>query len=105
MTKESKLQVERKIVEVLGDLYGTYTQVQKLEEEDLQWMEDRVGFNPNKKSLENEAGGLNDDWPVGRGVFIQDQKDFVVLVNFEEHIKIIVLKEEKNDSDTLLQGF
>ena len=25
MTKEAKLQVERKVVEVLGDLYGTYT--------------------------------------------------------------------------------
>ena len=27
MTKEAKLQVERKVVEVLGDLYGTYYQV------------------------------------------------------------------------------
>lgn len=25
MTKEAKLQVERKVVEVLGDLYGSYT--------------------------------------------------------------------------------
>jgi len=25
MTKEAKLQVERRVVEVLGDLYGSYT--------------------------------------------------------------------------------
>jgi len=25
MTKEAKLQIERKVVEVLGDLYGSYT--------------------------------------------------------------------------------
>jgi hypothetical protein len=27
MTKEAKLQVERKVVEILGDLYGSYTQI------------------------------------------------------------------------------
>lgn len=61
-----------------------------------------MGINPNKKSKEHEAGGLNDDWPVGRGIFIQDQKDFVVLVNFEEHIKIVVLKDETSKGDTIL---
>lgn len=33
MTRESKLQVERKVVEVLGDLYGSYYQLTKLTEE------------------------------------------------------------------------
>lgn len=32
MTKESKLQVERKVVEVLGSLVGEYTQVHKLDD-------------------------------------------------------------------------
>lgn len=30
MTKEAKLQVERKVVEALGSLYGNYVQVPKL---------------------------------------------------------------------------
>lgn len=54
--------------------------------------------------MEHDAGGINDDFPVGRGIFIQDQKDFVVLVNFEEHIKIIVLRDDLSDKahlDTL----
>ena len=32
MTRESKLQIERKVVEVLGELYGQYTQLVRLEE-------------------------------------------------------------------------
>lgn len=67
-----------------------------------------MGLDPHHKSIEHDAGGLNDDFPVGRGIFIQDQKDFVVLVNFEEHIKIIVLRDDLSDKghlDTLQLGF
>jgi len=39
MTKESKLQVERKVVEVLGELYGQYVQVSRLEDVDKEWLE------------------------------------------------------------------
>jgi hypothetical protein len=38
MTKEAKLQVERKVVEVLGDLYGSYVQVKNLKDEDCEWI-------------------------------------------------------------------
>lgn len=33
MTKESKLQIERKAIEVLGELYGSYKQVNKIDSE------------------------------------------------------------------------
>ena len=39
----------------------------------------------------HDAAGINDDYPVGRGVFIEDTQEFVVLVNFEDHIQIIML--------------
>jgi len=32
MTREAKLQIERKVVEVLGELYGQYHQVTRMEE-------------------------------------------------------------------------
>lgn len=35
-------------------------------------------------------------------MFIQDNKNFVVLVNFEEHLRIIVLKE--NAQDNIMDG-
>jgi ATP:guanido phosphotransferase, C-terminal catalytic domain len=44
-----------------------------------------------ERDPEHDAAGINDDWPMGRGVFIHDQKQFVVLVNFEEHIEISIL--------------
>ena len=34
MTKEAKLQIERRVVEVLGELCGTYHQVSKIEEKE-----------------------------------------------------------------------
>ena len=92
MTKEAKLQVERKCIEILGDLYGSYQQVQKLKEDEIEWLKS-VGIDAHNKNEEFDAGGINDDWPVGRGIFIQDQKNFVVLVNFEQHVKIYILKD------------
>lgn len=103
MTKEAKLQVERKVVEVLGDLYGTYSQIQKLDERDLHWLLS-VGVDAKIRNPEHDAAGINDDWPVGRGVFIQDKKDFIVLVNFEEHLKIMTLKDKTSDQDNLSGG-
>lgn len=39
----------------------------------------------------HEAAGINDDYPVGRGIFVNDSKTFFVLVNFEDHLQIIVV--------------
>lgn len=39
----------------------------------------------------HDAAGINDDFPVGRGVFIDDHREFVVLINFEDHIQIVML--------------
>jgi hypothetical protein len=69
MTKEAKLQIERKVVEVLGDLYGSYTQINKLTEKDTIWLKE-IGIDILKTDSELTAAGINDDWPVGRGVFI-----------------------------------
>jgi hypothetical protein len=54
------------------------------------------------KDAEHDAAGINDDWPIGRGVFIHDQKNFVILVNFEDHLQIIILPE--NREDTIKEG-
>jgi len=49
-----------------------------------------IGVEVERTEL-HDAAGINDDYPVGRGVFIEDTKEFVVLVNFEDHIQIIML--------------
>ena len=84
MTKEGKFKVERKIVEVLGELYGKYKQRCQLEEEEINWLKEN-GIDVEKSAI-HDAAGINDDWPMGRGVFINEQKEFVILVNFEDHL-------------------
>ena len=89
MTKESKMQVERRVVEVLGELYGSYRSMLKIEDEEKNWLLS-IGIPINRTPL-HDASGINDDWPAGRGVFIDDNHEFIVLVNFEDHIRIIML--------------
>ncbi len=43
MQKEVKLQVERKVVEILGGLYGNFTRIENLEESDKEWLEQKAG--------------------------------------------------------------
>ena len=91
MTKEAKLKIERKVVEVLGDLYGSYIQINKLSDDDKEWLKSSGVVDVDVQDPDLAASGVYDDWPVGRGVFIEDDKKFVVLVNFEDHLKFISL--------------
>ena len=92
MTREAKLQIERRVVEVLGELCGQYHQVSRIEDDEKQWLKE-IGVEVERTQL-HDAAGINDDYPVGRGVFIEDAKEFVVLVNFEDHIQIVMLPSQ-----------
>lgn len=35
------------------------------------WLQNKVGLNL-ERDLIHDAAGINDDWPVGRGVFVND---------------------------------
>ena len=63
----------------------------------MNWLKDYLEFDPLKKNKDHDAAGINDDWPVGRGVFISDDRDFFVLVNFEDHLKLGVLESLFDD--------
>ena len=41
----------------------------KLDDKDKEWLTS-IGIDPLNKSEEFDAAGINDDWPVGRGIFI-----------------------------------
>lgn len=94
MTREAKLQIERKSVEVLGELYGSYKPVNKIEPEDEDWLR-KIGVNTIRDPV-HDAAGINDDYPTGRGIFIEDGKEFVVLINFEDHIEIVMTPPNKD---------
>lgn len=41
------------------------------------------------------AGGYN-DWPVGRGIFFNKDKTFLVWVNEEDHLRLISMQKGGN---------
>ena len=42
------------------------------------------------------AAGGNRDWPEGRGVYISNDRKFIVWVNEEDHMKIISMQAGAN---------
>lgn len=68
MSKESKLQIQKRIVEILGILNGKYIHLNHLEESDKNWLSS-IGISV-ERNTEHDAAGINDDWPIGRGVYI-----------------------------------
>jgi hypothetical protein len=70
MSLENKLQVERKVIEVIGELYGNYKAINMIEPADSDWLKS-IEISLERDAL-LDAGGANDDHPVGRGVFIDE---------------------------------
>ncbi|CAI2364299.1 unnamed protein product [Moneuplotes crassus] len=99
MSTQIKLQVEKKIVETLGEVYGHYHQLAKVDEETTNWL-NYVGIDISKQTSHSNAG-INEDWPNGRGVFIDDNKAFVILVNFEDHVQVFTIGEDGDFSKSL----
>lgn len=100
MSTQIKFQVEKKVVETLGEVYGQYHQLIKLSDENKKWLES-VGIDISR-SQSHDSAGINEDWPSGRGVFIDNNKDFVVLVNFEDHIQIYAISQDGEFQKNLL---
>ena len=63
----------------------------KIEDREKEWLY-TLGIDVSRSEL-HDASGINDDYPIGRGVFIEDTREFVVLVNFEDHLQVIMLPE------------
>ncbi|CAI2364223.1 unnamed protein product [Moneuplotes crassus] len=99
MSTQIKVQVEKKIVETLGEVYDHYHQLAKIDEKTSNWL-NSVGIDISKQTSHSNAG-INEDWPNGRGVFIDDNKAFVILVNFEDHVQVFAIGEDGNFSKSL----
>ncbi|CAI2363990.1 unnamed protein product [Moneuplotes crassus] len=99
MSTQIKFQVEKKIVETLGEVYGHYHQLAKVDEETSNWL-NSVGIDISNQTSHSNAG-INEDWPNGRGVFIDDNKAFVILVNFEDHVQVFAIGEDGDFSKSL----
>lgn len=95
ITKEQRLQFEKLMQTVFsklpGDLKGTYHSLATMDEKDRQKLvDDHVLFMSGDKNL--IAGGMERDWPEGRGIFHNEDKNFIVWVNEEDQLRIISMK-------------
>nr|XP_058965929.1 arginine kinase-like isoform X4 [Pocillopora verrucosa] len=95
LSKEQRLEVEKKVVGVLtsltGDLAGKYYPLSGMDEETRQQLvDDHFLFKKGDRFL--EAAGVNKEWPEGRGIFHNDSKTFLVWVNEEDQLRIISME-------------
>jgi len=97
LTKEKRLELEQRIKEALstldGDLAGTYRSlVDMTKEEKEALIEEHILYNDADDKYLRSAGGYN-DWPTGRGIYMNNDKNFIVWVNEEDHIRIISMQK------------
>jgi len=97
LTREQRVALEAKVKEAClkldGELAGTYkslTEMTKAERDAL--IEEHILYNDADDKYLRSAGGY-DDWPVGRGIFMNKDKNFIVWVNEEDHIRIISMQK------------
>jgi len=97
MTKEKRLALEALIKEGLskltGELAGTYQSLVDMSEENKkQLIEEHVLFNDADDKYLDAADGYG-DWPSGRGIYMNNDKNFIVWVSEEDHIRIISMQK------------
>jgi len=78
-----------------GDLAGTYYPLTGMAEKDRQQLvDDHFLFMSGDRNL--TVGGLERDWPEGRGIFHNKEKTFLVWVNEEDQLRIISMEQGKD---------
>jgi arginine kinase len=97
--KAQRKEVEEKIINALSklpeDLQGEYFSLEKMDEETRKKLiADHFLFKSEDRFL--EASGALRDWPTNRGIFISNDKQLLVWVNEEDHMRIISLEQGGN---------
>lgn len=96
ITKEQRLEVENLMQEAFNqlpeDLAGTYYPLLGMKEEDrLKLVDKRYLFVSGDPNL--QVGGMERDWPEGRGIFVSNDEKFMVWVNEEDQLRIISMQK------------
>jgi len=99
ITKEQRLAVEEimktAFAKLEGDLAGDYYPLLGMDEAVRQQLVDDhflfMSGDPNLK-----VGGMERDWPEGRGIFHNKDKTFLVWVNEEDQLRIISMQKGGN---------
>jgi arginine kinase len=93
--KEVEAKVKAAVESFEGDLQGTYYPLNSMSKEDQDSLiADHFLFKEGDRFL--EACGLNRDWPNGRGIFHNAEKNFLVWCNEEDQLRIISMQQGAN---------
>jgi arginine kinase len=100
LTRAQRLEMEGRIRDSLskldGDLAGTYKSLTEMSyDERNALIEEHILYNDADDKYLRSAGGYS-DWPIGRGIFMNHAKNFIVWVNEEDHIRIISMQKGAN---------
>ncbi|KAL8624982.1 hypothetical protein ACOMHN_039869 [Nucella lapillus] len=95
LTKEQRVEMEAKTVKALktleGNLKGEYHPLEGMKDDvKKQLTDDHFLFNDSDRFLK-AAGGYN-DWPTGRGIYLNKDKTFLTWVNEEDHMRFISMQ-------------
>jgi len=97
LNRNQRVELESRIREacntMTGDLAGTYQSLCDMSNDERNALiEEHILFNDADDKYLRAAQGYQ-DWPIGRGVFMNKAKNFIVWVNEEDHIRIISMQK------------
>jgi len=100
MSRAERAVVEKVVSDALGglegDLAGKYYPLTTMSEEDQEKLiEDHFLFEKPTGALLTTSGCAR-DWPQGRGIWHNNDKNFLVWVNEEDHIRMISMQKGGN---------
>jgi len=95
MTKDHYLELESMVKKATstfdGELKGTYHSLSTMDKNfQMQLIADHFLFKDQDKYLE-EANAMN-FWPAGRGIFLSDNRNFLIWCGEEDHLRIISMQ-------------
>nr|BAS02800.1 arginine kinase 1 [Tropiometra macrodiscus] len=100
VARSERRQIEKLVSEALcalGDeLAGKYYSLQTLGQEDQQQLIDDHFLFEKPISRHFTSGGMARDFPDGRGIWHNDEKNFLVWINEEDHTRIISMEKGGN---------
>jgi protein-arginine kinase len=96
ISKEDRDSLEKEVVQVLSELpenlAGKYYSLGGMTEDERQKLvADHFLFKQGDRFL--ESAGCNRDWPEGRGIFLSNDKKFLVWVSEEDSMRIISMQQ------------
>ncbi|MBU1342987.1 MAG: arginine kinase [Proteobacteria bacterium] len=95
--RELEKKIKNALSQLKGDLSGNYFPFESLDEKQFQQLKtEPLCFEKGDRF--QDAAGINSDFPKCRGVFHSFDKQFVVWVNEEDHLRIISLEKTSDIS-------